>query len=438
MVRRSVSFPSISRWGSDVARIAFALPFEAEDRLSLEATRHGHEVVARCSTAHELAARIDGFGTTGDDGPGVAIVAATERHLTARLLSICDEAGVRVIALIAGEVDRRHAVSLGLLETADLDADWPDLERMLAVTPLSPVPVEPADSAQPVVERRGTVIAVWGPAGAPGRTTLAINIAAELASAGASVALGDVDTYSGSIAPALGMLDEAPGFAAACRLAGADSLTRAELERIGQRYHSGHSGFWVLTGIGRPSRWPELSAQRVAGTLTQCRSWVDFTVIDTGFSLEHDEEISSDLFAPRRNAASITALREADSVIAVGAADPVGLSRFLRAHVDLVETVAEGRVIVVMNKIRSSAIGLNPAGQVAQTLSRFGGIESAAMIPFDPAALDAAILSGRTLADVAPRSPVRVAIRELVASRLLPPESQGRPRRRLRAVRTLS
>src|SRR5665811_2305442 len=102
---------------------------------------------------------------------------------------------------------------------------------------------------------------------------------------------------------------------------------------IRDSYGSGRSGFWVLTGIGRPSRWPELSAQRVAATLQQCRLWVDFTVVDSGFSLEHDEEISSDLFAPRRNAASITALREADRVIAVGAADPVGLSRFLRAHV---------------------------------------------------------------------------------------------------------
>jgi MinD-like ATPase involved in chromosome partitioning or flagellar assembly len=214
-----------------------------------------------------------------------------------------------------------------------------------------------------------------------------------------------------------------------------DGLTRSELERIGQRYGSGRSSFWVLTGIGRPSRWPELSAQRVATTLQQCRQWVDFTVVDTGFSLEHDEEISSDLFAPRRNAASITALREADRVIAVGAADPVGLSRFLRAHVDLVETIAEGRVIVAMNKLRAGAIGLNPIGQVAQTLSRFGGIESAAMIPYDAQALDAAILSGRTLADAAPKSPARAAIRDLVTSRLLPSPAGRIKARALKVVR---
>jgi MinD-like ATPase involved in chromosome partitioning or flagellar assembly len=406
-------------------RIALALPFDAEDRLAADATLHGHEIVARCSTAQELASRIESVT------PDVVIAASTERHLTTRLLAVCDEAGVRVLALVGGEVERRHAATVGIYEIAPADATWPQIESALGS--LRRLPVGDV-AAPPPGTRDGIVIAVWGPAGSPGRTTLAINIAAEIAAAGFSVALADVDTHSASVAPALGMLDEAPGFAAACRLAGAESLTLGELERIGQRYRSGHSSFWVLTGIGRSSRWPELSDSRVTATIAQCRKWVDFTVLDTGFSLERDEEISSDVFSPRRNAASIAALREADRVVAVGAADPVGLSRFLRSHVDLVETVANGRVVVVMNKIRASVIGLNPAAQVAQTLYRFGGIESAAMIPYDRAGLDAAILSGKTLADAAPRSPVRAAIRLLVTAQLLPPSTiaqriRTRPRR---------
>ena len=391
-----------------MTRIAFALPVEAEDRLAAEAVRHGHEIVARASSAHELASRIEAVSAD------VAIVAATERHLTESLIAVCDEAGVRILALVDGDLERRRATALGLLESVGISAPWPEIEKELAVIPVRAVPSDQAHASSP---HGGGVITVWGPAGAPGRTTIAINVAAELAASGHSVALADVDTYSGSIAPTLGMLDEAPGFAAACRLAGTNSLTRQELERIGQRYGVGRSSFWVLTGIGRPSRWPELSAARVSATIELCRTWVDFTVIDAGFNLEHDEEISSDLFAPRRNAASIAALTDADRVIAVGSADPVGLSRFLRAHVDLVETVPEGRVTVAMNKVRASAIGPGPVGQVAQTLSRFGGIESAAMIPFDTQALDAAILSGRTLADAAPKSPARIAIRDLAMSR---------------------
>jgi MinD-like ATPase involved in chromosome partitioning or flagellar assembly len=265
------------------------------------------------------------------------------------------------------------------------------------------------------------VIAVWGPAGAPGRTTLAIGIAAELAALGRSVALADVDTHGAAVAPALGMLDEAPGFAAACRLAGSDALTHAELDRIAQRYESPLGGFRVLTGIGRPSRWPELSGGRVAATIQACRSWREFTVLDMASSLENDEELSSDLFAPRRNAATVTALREADVVIAVGAADPVGLSRFLRAHADLMEVTSTHDVIVVMNRIRASAVGMNPHGQVTQTLSRFGGIESPVLVPHDQAALDGAVLSGRTLADSAPKSAARQAIRSLVTARIAQP-----------------
>ncbi|MBX0300856.1 septum formation inhibitor-activating ATPase [Cryobacterium sp. 1639] len=277
----------------------------------------------------------------------------------------------------------------------------------------------------------GTVIAVWGPAGAPGRTTLAINIAAEIAAAGHTVVLADVDTYSGSIAPSLGLLDEAPGFAAACRLAGADGLTRTEFERIAHRYTSPRGAFWVLTGIGQPSRWPELSAERVGGAISSLRRWVDYVVLDTGFSLESDEEISSDLFAPRRNAATLAALGSADRVVACGLADPVGMARFLRAWADLTEVITTNRVHVVMNRVRSSAVGLGAGTQVASSLRRFGGIEAAALVPHDQSALDTAVLTGRTLRDAAPRSPARLGILDLVRNDLLPlPEGEQAAHRR--------
>jgi MinD-like ATPase involved in chromosome partitioning or flagellar assembly len=408
-----------------MARIALVLPTSIEDRLAEEAVRHGHEIVARCASAHEFASRAESLGA-------VAVIAVAEpRYLTERVIVTSDDAGVRVIALVTDDASRRHASALGLFETVDAAAPWPDIERVLDGA-------RRGTRVQPRGAHPGSVIAVWGPAGSPGRTTLAMGIAAEIAARGHSVVLADVDTHGASIAPALGMLDEAPGFAAACRLAGTDTLSHAELERIGQRYESPSGGFWVLTGIGRPSRWPELSAERVATSIKECRSWVDYTVLDTSSSLENDEEISSDLFAPRRNAATVTAVHEADHVVAVGSADPVGLSRFLRSHVDLLETVSTHNVTVVMNKIRASAIGMNPNGQVTRTLSRFGGIEAPVLIPNDLTALDGAVLSGRTLTDSAPRSPARTAIRDLVASRLLPQSVEDRMPLRSRFGRVLA
>jgi MinD-like ATPase involved in chromosome partitioning or flagellar assembly len=389
-----------------VARIALALDPDLERAMAEQAARHGHEIVAIAASAWELERSVASLQ------PAAAIVGGAARTLTPELLATCDEHGVRLLVVVDSEPDRRRAASIGLVETIDSSATWQEIEpRILG----SSVP-----TVEPGPRERGMTIAVWGPSGAPGRTTLAVTLASELAAAGRSVALGDVDTHGAAVAPTLGLLDEAPGFAAACRLAGSGSLDRTELERIGERYPSPAGSFWVLTGIGSPSRWPELSAEKVAAVIRECRDWVDVTVLDVGSSLEVDEEISSDVFAPRRNAATIAALREADHVVAVGSADPVGMSRFLRAYAELVETVSTHSITVVMNRLRASAVGLAPASQVAQTLARFGGIEQPVLVPYDRAAFDAALLSGRAVGDVSPRSAARIAIRDLAWTRWAP------------------
>ena len=393
-----------------VLAVALYLPESTERRIAAELEHYGHRVVVRARDVDDVRTAV----TIG--GVQYAVLGAGKDHLSSRIIAACDVAGVRIVTLAANDGERRHAADLGLREVLDVSASWPAIEELLTAG-LHMLADVGADASG---ERRGDVIAVWGPAGSPGRTTVAIAIAAELAAEGFSVALADADTHSGAIAPSLGMLDEAPGFAAACRLASTGSLTTAEFERISERYSSPHGSFWVLTGIGRPHRWPELSGDRVAGTLMACRTWVDYTVVDTGFSLENDEEISSDLFAPQRNAATITALRNADRVIAVGAGDPVGLSRFLRAHVDLMDIVDTERVLSVINRVRGSVIGANPSAQIQQTLQRFGGIAASTLVPHDQMSLDAAILSGKTLTDVAAKSGPRLAIRELVTSKLAP------------------
>ncbi|MDO4029434.1 AAA family ATPase [Clavibacter michiganensis] len=301
--------------------------------------------------------------------------------------------------------------------------------------PRVPAPVlrkeDADDQAAGVRAPVGRVIAVWGPQGAPGRTTTALAIAGEVAAAGRSAVLVDADVHGGTVAATLGLLDEAPGFAAACRLAAADSLSVEELERIAQHHPSTRApGFSVLTGISRPDRWPELAEGRVSAVLQACRGWRDYTVVDASFNLEDDEEISSDMFAPRRNAATHAVLRGADHVVAVVSADTVGLSRFFRAYVQLLEIVDPSRVSVLVNRVRPSAGGWDAAGQVRRTLFRFGSVEAAAYVPEDRESLDAAVLAGATLRDIAPRSPALVEWSRFTRTTLLPPEDAPRRVRR--------
>ena len=76
---------------------------------------------------------------------------------------------------------------------------------------------------------RGRVVAVWGPAGAPGRTTVAIGVADEAARLGVSTMLADADPYGGTVAHAVGLLDETAGLALASRDAVAGRLDTVRL-----------------------------------------------------------------------------------------------------------------------------------------------------------------------------------------------------------------
>lgn len=254
----------------------------------------------------------------------------------------------------------------------------------------------------------GVIIAVWGPAGAPGRTTVALNVAGELARLGQSTVLVDADTYGGCIAQSLSLLDEAPGLAAATRSADQGSLDLAVLARLAPEVCS---GLRVLTGIPKAERWPELRAAALEHVLTLTRRLASFTVIDCGFSLEDDEELSYDTLAPRRNAATLTSLGVADQVLAIGAGDPIGLQRLVRGLQEL-GTVASPSPSVVINRVRASAVGPHPQQRIHDALARFAGIEELRFIPDDPATLDAALLAGQLLAEAAPETEVR---RSLVA-----------------------
>ncbi len=341
------------------------------------------------------------------------VVDAARDSITGALVAACDRFGVRIVARCARESDRRLAEVFGL-RTVDAEAPAAQL--------LAPAVLDRAVPARPA---RGRIIAVWGPAGAPGRTTVAIALAAELARDGRRVALVDADSHAPSIALATGLADEGPGFAAACRQAERGSLTVAELTRIAAPL----GALSVLTGINRPARWPELGADRVAAALEVCRDWVDDIVVDVAASLELDEEIVSDLDGPRRNAATLGTLRSADLVVAVVAADPIGVSRFVRGHAELRATVAATPVRVLVNKTRPGALGLDPRGQVRRALERYTGEGEVWFAPWDVRAADAALLSAQPVPSAAGRSPLAAAIRRFVGEAVEPAATAAGRRR---------
>lgn len=268
---------------------------------------------------------------------------------------------------------------------------------------------DPEETAAP--EERGRVVAVWGATGAPGRSTLAVNLAGEIAAAGVPTILLDLDTYGASVAQLLSVLDESPGLAAAARASELGTLDLPGLARLAPEVAP---RFRVLTGIPTPSRWTEVRTAAVDHIIDLAGSLAAVVVLDCGFGIEDDEELSYDTLAPRRNATTLVALERADDLLLVGAADPVGLQRMVRA-VQAVGRVPAPDPRPVVNRLRASSVGPDPRRRVEDALARFAGLDGVIFLPDDPAGTDAALLAGATLAECAPESPLRHAIAEVAA-----------------------
>lgn len=253
---------------------------------------------------------------------------------------------------------------------------------------------------------RGRVVVVWGPTGSPGRTTTAVNVAAELADPLHPVVLVDADTYGASVAQTLAVLDEVPGVVAAARAADHGTLDTDQLAVLAPEVRP---GLRVLTGLPRADRWTELRDVALADVLEECRTLGRWVVVDVAAPLEQDEELSFDTLAPRRNGAALTALEQADRVVVVGSGDPVGLQRLVRGLEELSAATVAPRTVVV-TRVRPGPVGPEPGRRIQESLDRFASTGPVHLVPEDQDSLDAALLHGRTLREVRPRSAARVAL----------------------------
>jgi Flp pilus assembly CpaE family ATPase len=156
-------------------------------------------------------------------------------------------------------------------------------------------------------------------------------------------------------------------------------------------------------------------------------------VVDVGFCLEEEEELLYDHVRFRRNAVSRLALQRADQVVAVARADPVGLHDFIRGYQQLRELgVDPSRIRVVVNQVRGGLFGGDASVQIGAALSRYLGLEPSVFVPYDRAAVDAALMLGKALREVRPGTGVQQAVVALATSVVGAPQAVPQRRRRLR------
>ena len=209
---------------------------------ALDRDDHGVAVVRRCVDVGELlAAAATGTGQA-------ALLSADLRRLDGAAVARLQSAGVAVVGLVEpgddGAADRLRQLGVTHVLPADAGAEAIAQELREAVAGGAAPGRDVADprAALPATgfpERpqqrpagRGRVVAVWGPLGAPGRTTVAVGVADEAARLGVDTLLVDADVYGGVVAQVLGLLDESPGLAGAARQATTGALDTAGLGRL--------------------------------------------------------------------------------------------------------------------------------------------------------------------------------------------------------------
>lgn len=350
----------------------------------------GVVVLKRCVDVDDLLA------TASAGQAQVAVLAADLAGLDGAVVDDLRRHGVRVVA-VSGDPDgtRPRAARIGIdtVLAADRVGELGEVvtREPAAATDEAPVPPPAQPPAAAGGRGAGRVIVVWGPGGAPGRTTLAAALAAELARRRLTTVLVDADPYGGAVAQQLGILDEVSGLLAAARLAAGGSLD----ERFAtvQRRLSDH--LRVVTGLPRPDRWVEVRPGVLSQLLDRARAEAQ-VVVDTGFSLEADP--AADLGArAERNGLTREALEAADEVVVVGSADPVGLARLARAVTDAHELAGAPRLRLVVNRMRPT-LGWREA-DVAAMLGGFGRHAGVHFLPDDQPAVDRALVAGRTLVE---------------------------------------
>lgn len=376
-----------------------------EPDIVVAAPTRGLTVLRRCVDTVDLLA------AAAADPQARIVVSATLPRLSGDAVDRMGGAA-RVVGVCDGDGDERRLRDLGVGRVVRVAASAADTVQRLAAA-CGPGASGPggvwettASVAEPVSGMTGRVIAVWGPIGSPGRTTVALGLAEALAEQGQRVCTVDADTYAPSMAMALGVVEDTSGLLVACRQAESGVLTDGRLtgltRRVADRWH-------LLGGLSSTERWPELRAGALDRVWAACRAEFDVTVVDVGFCLERDD---TGAWARQRNAAALTALAAADNVVAVADASAAGLARLAAAWPALESAAPEAATVVVRNR------GTHRDREWSRAVAACGVRAPVHEVPADPRRVDRSWARGLTLREGARRSPVRGALAEVARSAL--------------------
>jgi len=374
---------------------------EQERRLRDALSGDGLSVAGRCLDGPSLVERAAALDVD------VGLVSGDLHRLSAATLTAVREARLPVVLLAeAGDLERFG----GLAHLAPAGAAAEEIASALreaysrgpayaAKTPgTDPGPQPPGAAGVRDGDESGggEVLAVVSGKGAPGKTTLAIALAATLGREGHRVALVDADLRGGNVSAYLD-LDPRRGLLGLIYGGNGASLEGSIEDELQEG-----PGFAVLSGIERAEARSKVSAEMVTAMVAALRSRLEYVIVDAGQAIAGMPEPATDAL-----------LRCADRVLVVSGADLVAVwnsraaLKHLREHLGL--TSDEIAIIVNRREGREHYAG--------EEVERALGAPVLAVVPEDRRAARRAIARQLPMTAVGGRAAreVRALGRQLVA-----------------------
>ena len=340
------------------------------------------DVVRRCSDEVELA---------GAAEAGLGSVVVTET-LDLNLAALFHAAGLQIVGV---GLERQTGEDFLASPNAE---DVVNCVRA-ALSQSKPAAPEPPAIRHPDVGA-GTVCAVWGTDGAPGRSVLARDLANALASK-LEVLLVDGDTRNPCLSQLLGVRQETSAIVALARKINTGSAGQEEIEKY--LLHM-PQGFHFLAGLNKGSRWRELPGPVLGQMWARLRSCAALIIADCAAGIERNEFG----FDEDRDAATLSLLENADMRLLVAKATPVGLRRLI-AQIELANEagIADFHIVLTRAQEREKL--------AIRDILRGRGGEGVSWVRSDAGHYDAAERRGLSLLEVSPKAGAASDTRRLAA-----------------------
>jgi MinD-like ATPase involved in chromosome partitioning or flagellar assembly len=221
------------------------------------------------------------------------------------------------------------------------------------------------------------VIAVTSAHGSTGKTTVAINMALELAAEKFRVLIIDADLDGPSVANYFCLSELPAGLVGAIRIAGQNRFDQAQLERLSVQIPK--SSITILPGVISDQKL-ELTQESITAILDTAKANFDFVIVDLG-SLKPKQEFDI----------TTEVVQRSNQVVVVALADPIGIFRVLRLEKTLMGLTETPKLVI--NRLRNSVIA-QAKSEIKTTLAGLSELEAAAFLPDDQPSVDQATRVG--------------------------------------------